>query len=82
MTVGPVWLIPIDGSGSLPQEPGEALRVLGIEYVVVAPEDVRNELGRCTPPLAVVQGRVTTMIVEVQRWLGDFFVLTMILVEG
>ncbi|RIK17201.1 MAG: hypothetical protein DCC50_02490 [Acidobacteria bacterium] len=78
-----VWLVPtVDRPVHLAQTLG-ALRSRAIPYVVVDRGEVRERLGQARLRAAIVHGGpVSPILLEVQRWLADHAVPTLLLVEG
>lgn len=76
------WLIPLDPAPGALGMTQSILEDSGVRYTVVEPERVREQLDEVVPPASIVHGGVLTpQLFDVQRWLAEFRVPALVLVE-
>lgn len=79
----PAWLIPLEPAPAALRATLEILEDIGVAYTLVGPELVREQLDDHLPPTSIVHGgALTPELFDVQRWLAEFHVPTLMLVEG
>lgn len=78
-----VWLVPVQPTPAQLKTTRIVLRRHHIPYFVVPPSRVRQHL-RVRPPRSALLhgGGMTRTLIDAQRWLVDYEVTTLILVEG
>lgn len=77
------WLIPIDPVPALMRATLSVLNDSAITYTVLRPDDVRDQLDIAPPTAAILHGGgICLDLFDVQRWLAEFRVPTLVLVEG
>lgn len=77
------WLIPLDPSPAVLRATLGVLADCAVTYTMTGPETVREQLDREQPPAAIVHGgTVSPELFDVQRWLAEFHVPTLVLVEA
>lgn len=78
-----LWLVPLQPTAALLRVTVGVLERHAINYVVIGPEEVRARLEGGVPAAALIHGGViTALLLDVQRWLTEPAVPTMVLVEG
>lgn len=78
----PLWIIPVQPARTQFKTTLGVLRSHQLEFTTVSPRSLRELLDRELPHAAVVHGgTLTPLLIEVQRWLSEFSVPTLILVE-
>lgn len=76
------WLIPVDPAPAALQTTLDVLEDRATAYITVDPELVREQLDRENPLASIVHGgTITPVLIDVQRWLAEFQVPTLVLVE-
>lgn len=76
------WLIPLDPDPGALRTTRSILEDSGVQYTVVEPERVREQLDEVVPSASIVHGGVLTPeLFDVQRWLAEFRVPALVLVE-
>lgn len=76
------WLIPVAPSPGLVDATRAALVDQDLDYRIVPHADVRDQLDRSHPEAAIIQGGpLQPSLLEVQRWLHEFDVPTLVLLE-
>ncbi|WP_192498638.1 winged helix-turn-helix domain-containing protein [Ornithinimicrobium pratense] len=79
----PAWLIPLEAAPAAFKTTLGALKDCSIPYIIVGPELVREQLDQDTPLASIVHGgAITPQLIDVQRWLAEFHVPTLVLVEA
>lgn len=79
----PLWIIPIQPQRAQYRATLGVLRSQELEFTTVSPARVRELLDESPPRAAVVHGGpMSPLLFEVQRWLWEFRVPALILVEG
>ena len=77
------WLIPIDPAPAVLRATLSVLHDSAITYTMISPGEVREQLDEGAPPTSVVHGGIVTPeLCDVQRWLAEFYVPTLVLVEA
>lgn len=77
------WLVPIHPAPAALRATLAVLNDCGIAYTVLSPEDLRERLDQEQPPASIVHGgAVSPELFDVQRWLAEFHVPTLVLVEN
>lgn len=77
------WLIPLDPAPADLRATLGVLNDCGITYTVLSPEDLREQLDQDRPPASILHGgEVSPGLFDAQRWLAEFHVPTLVLVEG
>lgn len=77
------WLIPLEPSPAVLKTTLGALEDCAVTYTVFAADQVREQLDDDLPAAAIVHGGVVTPeLFDVQRWLAEFHIPTLMLVEG
>lgn len=77
------WLIPLGPAPAALRMTLGALDDCDVSFTTLSPGQVREQLAEHTPPAALVHGGVATSeLFDVQRWLAEFHVPTLVLVEG
>lgn len=77
------WLIPIDPAPAVLRATLSVLHDRAITYTVLSPHGVREQLDQDQPAASVVHGGVVSPeLFDVQRWLAEFHVPTLVLVEA
>lgn len=77
------WLIPLEPAPAALRSTLVVLEDCGARYTVVGPEEVRERLDQDPPSASIVHGgSLTPALFDVQRWLAEFHVPTLVLVEG
>lgn len=81
--MGPhVWLIPVGAGATRLDRSVAVLRRHRLNHDVVNPDQVRARLEHELPAGALLHGGpVTPLLMDVQRWLADAGILTMVLLE-
>lgn len=78
-----VWLIPIQPSPTQLKATVGVLERHDIDYSLVSPDLVRDRLNHRVPRAGIVHGgAITPILIDVQRWLTEFQVPTLVLAEG
>lgn len=76
------WLIPVDPAPAALQATLDVLEDRATPHVTVDPEVVREQLDREKPLASIVHGgTITPVLIDVQRWLAEFQVPTLVFVE-
>lgn len=76
------WLIPLDPAPAAFKTTLDTLEDCAIRYIIVGPELVRERLDQTTPLASIVHGgAITPELMDVQRWLAEFHVPTLVLAE-
>ena len=79
---GHTWLIPLDPAPAALQATLDVLEDRSTPYTTVDPDLVREQLDRERPLASLVHGGpITPELIDVQRWLAEFEVPTLVLVE-
>lgn len=77
------WLIPLEPAPAALRSTLGVLEDCGTRYTVVSPQQVREQLDEQPPAASIVHGgALTPELFDVQRWLAEFHVPTLVLVEG
>lgn len=77
------WLIPLEPVPAALRTTLGVLEDCAVTYTTVGPELVREQLDHDPPPAAIIHGgALTPELFDVQRWLAEFYVPTLVLVEG
>lgn len=81
--MGPhVWLIPVGAGATRLDRSVAVLRRHRLDHEVVTPGQVQERLEQELPAAALVHGGpVTPLLIDVQRWLAEVDVLTLVLLE-
>lgn len=77
-----VWLIPVQPSPAHLGTTTGVLKKQGVSWSTVRAHELRDSLEEATPAVAVVHGGVITpLLMDVQQWLAEAEVPTLLLVE-
>lgn len=78
----PIWVVPAQPQRAHFKVTLGLLRSRAVRYTTISPGRLRGFLDLGPPPAAVVHGgAVSLMMLEAQRWLAEFRVPTLVLVE-
>lgn len=78
-----VWLIPVQSTPTQLRMTIGVLERHGIAHALINPESVRDRLNHVVPRAAMVHGgALSPSLIDVQRWLAEFRVPTMVLVRA